>query len=67
MRVRWVTVAGERGGEEVRELRVAEGHVRGKGRICVYVYVYIHIQIYPLSAETFEPFARVNENYYTNV
>ena len=26
-----------------------------------------HIEPYPLSAETFEPFARFNENYYTNV
>ena len=40
--------------------------------MCVYIYIYIHIYIhniymYPLSAETFEPFARFNENYYTNV
>ena len=26
-----------------------------------------YIYIYPLSAETFELFARFNENYYTNV
>ena len=25
------------------------------------------LHMYPLSAETFEPFARFNENYYTNV
>ena len=46
--------------------------------ICIntYIYIYIkkiypsirkHICTYPLSAETFEPFARFNENYYTNV
>ena len=37
--------------------------------ICIntYIYIYIYIHIYPLSAETFEPFARFNENYYTNV
>ena len=33
----------------------------------IYKYMYMNIYTYPLSAGTFEPFARFNENYYTNV